>query len=521
MSLDTPSTELVTRYRAGDEHAADELFRRYLGRLTVLARSRLSPKIARRVDPEDVVLSAYRSFFIRSRDGRLTLERSGDLWRILVAITLNKLHRTVAHHRAQRRSVTREEPGAISSFEECGLWNPTAPIQADEAVALAELLETVLSELEPQARFILEMRLQDYEIREIASAIGRSERTIQRELQEIQTRLARLLPDSAAARRILRRDESPKAGVRITHEPPPHTGSNNGYGQHHGPVAQAERSSPPLTAAPIVDPHDLVLQKHRGSGGIGRVYRAWQKAERQTVAVKILRKALQHDADATSRFLREAETLGLLRHPGIVSLRGVGRMKQGSLFLVMDFISGRNLAEVLAEGAIAPAAAVAYVLKVAETVQYAHEWGVIHCDLKPANVMLDDSGNVHVTDFGLAARLRSESSPQGAGGTLGYMAPEQLDPGWGNIGPATDVFGLGALFSVLLTRHPPEASKTIAGALRKIGTGLHLKRLETAASDVPPQLLDICRRCLAPLPRDRYESARDVAKALAPSERRG
>ena len=211
MSLDTPSTELVTRYRAGDERAADELFRRYVGRLTVLARSRLSSRIARRVDPEDVVLSAYRSFFIRSRDGRLRLEQSGDLWRILVAITLNKLHRTVAHHRAQRRDIARDEPGEPAVLEASGILNPTAPVRAEEAVALAELLEKVLSELEPQARFVLELRLKDYQVQEIASVIGRSERTVRRTLQGIEERLTRYLPDNTTPRRALRPPAPPSA----------------------------------------------------------------------------------------------------------------------------------------------------------------------------------------------------------------------------------------------------------------------------------------------------------------------
>jgi len=510
MSLDSPSTELVTRYRAGDERAADELFRRYVGRLTVLARSRLSSRIARRVDPEDVVLSAYRSFFLRSRDGRLRLEQSGDLWRILVAITLNKLHRTVAHHRAQRRSVTREEPGEPVVLEAAGMLNPTAPVGADEAVALAELLETFLSELEPQARFILELRLQDYQIQEIASAIGRSERTVRRSLQEIQERLTRHLPDDRTPRRSLRPKAPPSPALdqlAEARETAPTSGADVGPGRLIPEVAPR-----PLTAAPLIDERDLVIQQHLGSGGIGRVYRAWHKTERKTVAVKILRKALKHDAGAISRFLREAETLGLLRHPGIVALLGVGRFRQGTLFLVMDFIPGRNLADVLADGPLAPAVAAEYVARVAEAVQYAHDWSVIHCDLKPANVMLDVAGKIHVTDFGLAAQLHPGIPPQGAGGTLGFMAPEQLDPAWGAIGPATDVFGLGALLVALLTGEPPCDSKSIAGAIRKVLTGLHLKRLE--GSDVPSQLRDVCRRCLAPLPRERFASASEVAQAL-------
>lgn len=108
-AMDEPSEQLLARYQAGDKAAADEIFRRYVGRLTVFARARLAPRVARRVDPEDVVLSAYRSFFIRARDGRLSFTRSGDLWRVLVAMTLNKVRRQVARHEAEKRAIRREE----------------------------------------------------------------------------------------------------------------------------------------------------------------------------------------------------------------------------------------------------------------------------------------------------------------------------------------------------------------------------------------------------------------------------
>src|SRR5262245_52226224 len=107
---DTPSAELLERYnRCHDESAAGELFRRYAGRLTALARARLSHSLAARVDPEDVVQSAYRSFFLLARDGEVLLQESGDLWRLLVRITLRKVYRSARRHRADCRSVGRED----------------------------------------------------------------------------------------------------------------------------------------------------------------------------------------------------------------------------------------------------------------------------------------------------------------------------------------------------------------------------------------------------------------------------
>src|SRR5205085_4152245 len=108
---ETPSAELLARYHCRhDEAAAEELFRRYAGRLTALARSRLSRALATRVDAEDVVQSAYRSFFLLAHDGEVLLRESGDLWRLLVRITLRKVYRSARRHRADRRSVAREHP---------------------------------------------------------------------------------------------------------------------------------------------------------------------------------------------------------------------------------------------------------------------------------------------------------------------------------------------------------------------------------------------------------------------------
>jgi hypothetical protein len=113
--MNEPSNELLAKYRDGDEQAATELFRRYVSRLTVLARARIAPKIARRFDAEDVVLSAYRSFFVRARDGQFSLAQSGDLWRLLVGIMLRKLYHQAAHHSADKRSIDREQALSLNN----------------------------------------------------------------------------------------------------------------------------------------------------------------------------------------------------------------------------------------------------------------------------------------------------------------------------------------------------------------------------------------------------------------------
>lgn len=184
--MDETSAEIMARYRDGDERAAEELFARYVGRLTLLARSRLSPKLASRTDPEDVVLSAYRSFFVAARDGRFVLARSGDLWRLLVSITMHKLHRQVRHHTAERRSVSREQPGA--GVEDVAVV-AREPSPAD-VVAITDELEVVMNSLDPLARRVLELRLQEEPLAVIAVDVGRSERTVRRTLATIREQLS-------------------------------------------------------------------------------------------------------------------------------------------------------------------------------------------------------------------------------------------------------------------------------------------------------------------------------------------
>jgi RNA polymerase sigma factor (sigma-70 family) len=180
------TAEIVKRYREGDGRAAEELFARYVDRLTRLARSHLSPKLAARTDPEDVVMSAYRSFFIGARDGRFSLARSGDLWRLLVSITMNKLYRQVRRHRAASRSINSE---ILFNNDEVLGTEPTP----EQVIGIADELEALLKKLDSFERRVLELRLQEESLDEIASETGRSERTVRRTLSSIRELLSRQL----------------------------------------------------------------------------------------------------------------------------------------------------------------------------------------------------------------------------------------------------------------------------------------------------------------------------------------
>ncbi len=172
---------LLARWRAGDQQAATDLYRTYASRLIALARNHLSAKMAARFDAEDVVQSVCRSFFARARDGQFAVQASDELWRLLVAITLHKTRRAVKHHQRGKRGVDQEVAGqGIFGVPVEVLARAPAP---EEAIALADLLETVMRRCSPLDRQIIELRLQGCTVEDIAAQTRRSERTIWRVLK--------------------------------------------------------------------------------------------------------------------------------------------------------------------------------------------------------------------------------------------------------------------------------------------------------------------------------------------------
>jgi DNA-directed RNA polymerase specialized sigma24 family protein len=182
-SLSLHSLNLLERWREGDEQAADELFEAYIDGLLAYVRRRMSPALARRLDPEDVVQSVYRSFFSRARDGQYVIERSGDLWRLLLGISFNKLQSQVEHHTAGKRSYRKESHASASEDPHIGGYQPAAGgPTVEEVLAVSEELERLVASLPERHREILDRRLQGESIPDIAAAVGRSERSIRRVL---------------------------------------------------------------------------------------------------------------------------------------------------------------------------------------------------------------------------------------------------------------------------------------------------------------------------------------------------
>lgn len=195
--MEDDSAILLDRFRHGDELAAETLFSRYVGRLIALASSRLSARMSRRIDPEDVVQSAYRSFFLHARDGRFVLQNSGDLWRLLVVITLNKVRQQVEFHSAGKRRIDTEtqlgaEEGPFGLAPDVITREPSPA----EALAVIEEIEKLTEDLTPQQREIVELRLQGYRIEEIAHQMFCSERTVRRVMDKVKARLQKRLAES-------------------------------------------------------------------------------------------------------------------------------------------------------------------------------------------------------------------------------------------------------------------------------------------------------------------------------------
>jgi serine/threonine-protein kinase len=260
---------------------------------------------------------------------------------------------------------------------------------------------------------------------------------------------------------------------------------------------------------------DYELLEEIGRGGQGVVYRARQKSLNRTVALKII--GLGHWATEAhlKRFRLEAEAAASLEHPGIVPIHEVGE-RDGSCYFSMKFIEGGHLDEVARREAIPPRRAAELIAKLAHTVHYAHERGILHRDIKPGNILLDAKGEPHLTDFGLARLVETESTVTRTLEVLGtpsYMAPEQAVGNNSAVSSVTDVYGLGAVLYQLLTGHPPFAGGTTFETVRLVlDTNPRKPRLWNSKLD--RDLETICLKCLEKDPKRRYASAVALADDL-------
>jgi serine/threonine-protein kinase len=270
-----------------------------------------------------------------------------------------------------------------------------------------------------------------------------------------------------------------------------------------------------------------------GRGGMGVVYKARQRSLNRVVALKLLPAATHTGPQPATRFRTEAQAIARLQHPNIVQVYEAGE-HEAVPFYSMEYVSGLSLARVLRDGPLPLRRAAECLEQVARAVHYAHQQGVVHRDLKPANILLSFSGDPEgsasdalpsgsplneavpkIVDFGLAKAFGVGPDVTATGqvvGTPAYMAPEQLR-GTANVGPASDVYGLGAVLYAALTGRPPFRGDTVYVILSQVGEREPEppRRLNPG---VPRDLETICLKCLEKEPERRYPTAQAVADDL-------
>jgi serine/threonine protein kinase len=252
-----------------------------------------------------------------------------------------------------------------------------------------------------------------------------------------------------------------------------------------------------------------------GRGGMGVVYKARQKGLDRIVALKMILAGSHAGPDDVARFRVEAEAIARLRHPNVVQVYEISE-EAGQPYFSLEFCGGGSLAKKLRGKPLQPREAARIVEVLARAMQAAHDRGILHRDLKPANVLLADDGTPKITDFGLAKKLdevgQGRTRTGAVVGTPSYMAPEQAEAKK-DVGPAADIYALGAILYECLVGRPPFQAATALDTLLQVLSEEPVppRRLN---SKVPRDLEVVCLKCLAKDPRGRYRSAADLADDL-------
>src|ERR687894_2587681 len=256
------------------------------------------------------------------------------------------------------------------------------------------------------------------------------------------------------------------------------------------------------------------LVKPLGNGGMADVYLAHDNILDRDVALKVMSTRYASDDEFIERFKREAQSAAALSHPNIVSIFDRGESEDGTYYIAMEYLPGGTLKDrITSRGALPPRTAAAVALQIAEALRVAHERGVIHRDIKPHNILIAESGDVKVTDFGIA-RAASSSTMTRTGSILGtahYISPEQAmgEP----VGPASDLYSLGVVLYEMLTGELPYDAETPLGIGMKHVNG-PLQPPKTLNPRVPDGINAITCRLLAKDPEDRYASGADLIEDL-------
>ncbi len=258
-----------------------------------------------------------------------------------------------------------------------------------------------------------------------------------------------------------------------------------------------------------------VVTGELGRGGMGVVYRAWDPQLQRAVAIKMILDVAAAGSRLVERFGREARAAAKLRHPGIVAVHEVGS-HGGRPYIVMDLVEGETLEAVRRRDALPPRRASALCHELALALAHAHDQGILHRDVKPANVIIDPAGKAHLTDFGLAQDLDRSEHLTASGqliGTPSFLAPEQARGDHDAQGPATDVYAIGGVLYFALLARPPVTGDSLVAVINAV---VHIAPTPPRQIDasIHPDLERIALRCLEKDPLARYPSAHTVAEDL-------
>jgi serine/threonine protein kinase/DNA-binding NarL/FixJ family response regulator/class 3 adenylate cyclase len=271
---------------------------------------------------------------------------------------------------------------------------------------------------------------------------------------------------------------------------------------------------PPLKTFNTGSNERYSLTKLIGSGGVAEVYLAHDKELDRDVAFKVLRKQYADDEQLVERFEREAKNVALLSHQNIVAVYDRGKTKDGAYYIVMAYVPGGNLKErILREGSLSPPVATAIALQIAQALRVAHEHGMVHRDIKPQNILLTESNEVKVTDFGIARAVSAATVTQ-EGAILGsahYLSPEQAlgHP----VSPQSDLYSLGIVLYEMLTGELPHDAETPVGIVMKHVSG-QLRPPREVNPEVPSEIDAVTVRLLARASKERYPDADELIADL-------
>src|SRR3989454_165260 len=260
---------------------------------------------------------------------------------------------------------------------------------------------------------------------------------------------------------------------------------------------------------------DYELLEEIGRGGQGVVYRARQKSLSRIVALKVISLGQWSSTPHLRRFRRDAEAAASLEHPQIVPIYEIGE-RDGSCYFSMKFVEGGRLDEIGKGELMSARRAAELLVKIARTVQFAHEHGILHRDIKPGNILVDKNGEPHLTDFGLARLIEQESTVTNSFDVLGtpsYMSPEQAAGHTKELTAAADVYSLGAVFYQMLTGEPPFAGGTTYETIRLV-LETEPRNPRTRSPKLDIDVATICLKCLEKNPANRYPTAKALAEDL-------